>query len=159
MNDQKHWPFLPSFNRGDIDAAFRVLTWVQRELNDDGDSLPIATENPHLVRVAKNIRTSRVERSQYFETDLFGEASWDILLALYIARHEGYVMKTAVVCYESGVPATTAIRWIDRLAEDGYVIKRPNPVDARSTLLELSDNAEAKLTCYLQRVSLRNMAR
>jgi DNA-binding MarR family transcriptional regulator len=78
------------------------------------------------------------------------------LLALYIARHEGHAMKMAIVCHESGVPDTTALRWIERLVEHGLVTKRPNKLDARSSLLELSDDAEAKMTRYLERVAIRN---
>lgn len=148
-----------AFTARDIDAAFRVLTWIRQEMVDQDEQLLIVNQRDHLLRLAKGIRASRAERTVFFREDLFGEASWDILLALFIAGEEGYEMKMTAVCYESGVPMTTALRWIDRLIELGHIVKRANAYDARSSLLELSPETVERLREYLERVQSRHMSK
>jgi len=147
-----------SLKDGDIEAAFRLLQYVKQEYRQEPASV-FQTTNGDLVALAKYLRSIRAMRRDFFEADLFGEAAWDILLSLYIAFHERYNMKVVAVCHESGVPDTTALRWIERLVELGHVRRRQNPRDARSTLLELAPETVAKMDQLLRRVSKRNTTR
>lgn len=146
-----------SFTSSDIDAAFRILTWVKQGLIELEEQPAFMNQDGQILSLAKGIRASRAERTMFFQEDLFGEAAWDILLSLYIAGEEGYAMKMTAVCHESGAPMTTALRWIDRLIEVGHVVKRANDSDARSSLLVLSAETTTTLHKYLEHVLFRNM--
>lgn len=95
--------------------------------------------------LAKKIYLARRARNAILNDNLFGEPAWDILLSLYVAKHEGYRMNVSAVCNESGVGDTTALRWIDRLIESGLVRKHRNPLDNRSSFVELANDGIWKM--------------
>jgi DNA-binding MarR family transcriptional regulator len=122
----------------DIEGAVRVFQSLER-LVVRPRLVESQKANPsQLLLLAKRIREIREKRSEFLEPEIFGEPGWDILLSLYIAAREGYRMKISAVCNESGVPDTTAIRWLESLRELGLVDKRRNPLDARSSFVELT---------------------
>ena len=102
-----------------------------------------------LLRVATNLKMAREERDRYFASEMFGEAGWDILLALYIARGRGYRMKVSDACFEARVPSTTALRWLEHLGDAGLIERRSNAIDKRSTLVEISAQGIARMSEYL----------
>lgn len=102
-----------------------------------------------LVELAKRIKAIRESRVALLDPSLFGEPAWNMLLALYIAAGERYALSISALCAESGVPATTATRSINRLLELEMVRRVPNPIDNRSTYIELTRDAAARLTGLL----------
>lgn len=103
----------------------------------------------HLLRLATNLKQAREERDRYFVREMFGEAGWDILLALYVARGRGYRMKVSDACFEARVPSTTALRWLEHLENAGLIERRVNAIDRRSTLVEISGQGVARMSEYL----------
>jgi DNA-binding MarR family transcriptional regulator len=101
---------------------------------------------------AKVIRGVRDRRSEMMPSHLFGEASWDILLALYIAHREQYRMTIMSVCNEAGVPLTTALRWLQQLVDEGLAIRRSNPLDRRTVHVELSSDAIQSMDRLMENV-------
>ena len=81
-----------------------------------------------------------------FNRTLFGEPAWNILLALYVAAGERYALSISALCAESGVPATTAARSINRLLDLDMIRRVPNPSDSRSPYIELRRETATKLT-------------
>jgi len=102
--------------------------------------------------LAKQIRLARTARNAILNDNLFAEPAWDILLSLYVAMHEGYRMNVSAVCNESGVGDTTALRWIDRLIEIGLVRRHRNPLDNRSSFVELADEGMRKMDDILAKM-------
>jgi DNA-binding MarR family transcriptional regulator len=102
--------------------------------------------------LAKQIGLVRTARNSTFNDNLFGEPAWDILLLLYVALHEGDRLTVGAVCNESGVPDTTALRWIDRLVELGLVRRDRNPVDNRSSFIELEIDGIKKMDDVLAKM-------
>ncbi|QIK95816.1 winged helix DNA-binding protein [Sphingomonas sp. HDW15A] len=96
------------------------------------------------------MQATRDERSKFFEPHLFGEAGWDMLLAAYIAHGRGYRLKVSDACYESRVPVTTALRWLDHIERAGLVERRKNTVDRRSLLVSITPKGVTKMNDYLQ---------
>lgn len=109
---------------------------------------------PDLVHLAKRIKAIRDSRIALLDPSLFGEPAWNILLALYVAAGEGYALPISALCAESGVPATTATRAINRMLELDMVRRVANPSDNRSTYIELMPETAAKLTELLH-IALR----
>lgn len=104
---------------------------------------------PDLLRLALDLKNNRERRSHFFPPELFGEAGWNLLLALYIARGRGYRLKISEVCFESRVPATTVLRWLDVLEQSDLVERRESPLDRRTVLLDLSGSGVAQMNNYL----------
>lgn len=102
-----------------------------------------------LIQLAKRIKAIRESRGALLEPTLFGEPAWNILLALYVAAGERYALSISALCAESGVPATTAARSINRLLELDMIRRVPNPSDSRSTYIELRRETATKLTKLL----------
>ena len=87
------------------------------------------------VQRVLNLRKSR---NQIFCKALFGEPAWDMLLQLYAAQLEGRTECVTDLCDASGVPQSTALRWISCL-EDRKLLRRDHdPRDNRRILVSLT---------------------
>lgn len=53
---------------------------------------------------------------------------------------------------EGGVSATTALRWITKLEQSGWLMRIANPLDDRQDLVELTPAASAQLRSYFASV-------
>lgn len=104
---------------------------------------------PDLLCLALDLKTSREQRSYFFAPEMFGEAGWDMLLALYIARGRGYRLKISDACFESRVPASTALRWLDFLERSDLVERQGSPLDRRTVMVDLSSKAVGQMNDYL----------
>jgi DNA-binding MarR family transcriptional regulator len=108
-----------------------------------------------LADVARAILSFHRYRDSIFaDRNLFGEPSWNILLDLFEARARGNSVSVTSACVGSGVPATTALRYISALVESGWVVRHPHPWDNRVSLLTLSDDATEKMTALLRTVKV-----
>ena len=83
-----------------------------------------------------------------FGRRLFCDPSWDILLELFVSTLEGRKVTVSTACMAACAPTTTALRHIAYLVQEGLVVRRPHPADARSTYLELTPQAITRLTQY-----------
>ena len=102
-----------------------------------------------VLTVAREIYGDRRRRTRFFDEDLFGEPSWDILLDLYLASCEGRLVPTTSACIGSGVPPTTALRWLRILEAKGLVERRNDNLDGRRTFVALSDRGVAAMEGFL----------
>lgn len=91
------------------------------------------------------VRRARGLRHRFLDPELFGEPAWDILLDLYSANLAQKRVAVGSVCIASGVPATTAIRWLKVMETKGLVRRLPDPTDARRTFVELSPEVTAHM--------------
>jgi DNA-binding MarR family transcriptional regulator len=99
---------------------------------------------------ARRIKATRVARMTFFHASLFGEPGWDMMLALYIAEGEGRRLKVSDICNESGVPPTTALRWLDRLYDLQMARKRRHTRDHRIFFVEIHPDTTRKLNAYFE---------
>lgn len=97
------------------------------------------------------IRARRM-RDQFFQSDLFADPAWDMLLDLMAARLEQKRVAVSSLCIAAAVPATTALRWIKALTERGLFVRSADPRDGRRVYIELSDEAARALNAYLRAV-------
>jgi hypothetical protein len=91
------------------------------------------TDAPALKATARTLYRERRLRARHFAGDLFAEPMWDMLLDLYIADCERRRITVKSVCIGADVPATTALRHLSWLHEQGLVERLSHPRDARST--------------------------
>ena len=95
------------------------------------------------------IRARRL-RDQYFRRALFADPAWDMLLDLMAARLEKNRVAVSSLCIAAAVPATTALRWIKALTDQGLFVRCADPQDGRRVYIELSDDAARALNAYLR---------
>jgi Winged helix DNA-binding domain len=101
--------------------------------------------DPRLVR---RIIRQRQLRARFFDGDLFGDPAWDMLLDLTAARAEHNRVSVTSLCIASGVPPTTALRWIGQLVEAGLFQRVEDETDRRRAFITLSDKAADGIARY-----------
>lgn len=104
------------------------------------------------TEAALQLYAIRRERSRFFPDDLFAEPAWDMLLILYWAEMEQVRLTVSNVCEAAQVPATTALRWINGLEEEGLILRSPHPSDGRVFRLSLSRDAIERMNELMDRV-------
>jgi hypothetical protein len=100
------------------------------------------------AEVRKEIRLRRM-RDAYFSGELFADPAWDMLLDLMAARLEGEKVAVSSLCIAAAVPATTALRWIKAMCDNGLFERHADPLDGRRIFIGLSQGAANAMTAYL----------
>jgi CheY-like chemotaxis protein len=117
----------------------------------EGEAVPEDSREASISsQQVRGIIRARRLRDQYFGPDLFADPAWDMLLDLMAARLEQQRVAVSSLCIAAAVPATTALRWIKALTEQGLFVRSADPQDGRRVYIELSDTAAAALTAYLR---------
>ncbi|MHA6334329.1 winged helix DNA-binding protein [Qipengyuania sp. CAU 1752] len=107
--------------------------------------------DPQLVRA---IIAQRQARAKFFSDDLFADPAWDILLDLTAARAEGKRVSVTSLCIASGVPPTTALRWISQMTEAGLLQRVEDQQDRRRAFIALTDKAAEAMAQYFAEVGV-----
>lgn len=114
----------------------------------DGRDSRSASRRIEAGQIRAIIRARRM-RDHYFQSDLFADPAWDMLLDLMAARLERQKVAVSSLCIAAAVPPTTALRWIKTLCELGLFVRVADAEDGRRVFIELSDEAAANLEAYL----------
>lgn len=99
-------------------------------------------------RLVQRIIRQRRLRARYFESGLFADPAWDILLDLTAARAEHRRVSVTSLCIAAAVPTTTALRWITQLTEMGILVREQDEEDKRRAFIALSDSAADAMARY-----------
>lgn len=91
---------------------------------------------------ARQIVALHRKRDQLFQASgvsgLFADASWCMLIDLFIAARTNKLISVSSLCIASQVPQTTALRHIAIMVEKGLIVRQADPNDSRRILLSLS---------------------
>jgi DNA-binding MarR family transcriptional regulator len=93
------------------------------------------------------IRARRL-RSRYFSEELFADPAWDMLLDLLHAEIAQLRVPVSSLCIAAAVPATTALRWLKTMTQQGLFVRRADPHDARRVFVELAPGASQAMRRY-----------
>lgn len=107
--------------------------------------------DPRLVR---QVIRQRQLRARFFDGDLFADPAWDMLLDLTAARAEHARVSVTSLCIASGVPPTTALRWIGLMTGAGLLERAEDSVDRRRAFIALSDKAADAMARYFAEIGL-----
>ena len=99
-------------------------------------------------RMIRKILRQRQMRSTFFDAGLFADPAWDMLLDLTASRVEHTRVSITSLCIASGVPPTTALRWISQMTEAGLFQRIEDEVDRRRAFIGLSDSAADAMARY-----------
>ena len=97
------------------------------------------------------IRARRL-RARYFPEDLFADPAWDMLLDLLQAEIAQLRVPVSSLCIAAAVPATTALRWLKTLVQQGLFVRRADPHDGRRVFVELAPETSSALRRYFAEV-------
>jgi DNA-binding MarR family transcriptional regulator len=101
--------------------------------------------------IASVIRARRV-RARFFREDLFADPAWDMLLDLLQAEIKQLRVPVSSLCIAAAVPATTALRWLKTMTQEGLFLRRADPHDGRRVFVELAPPASQALRRYFAEV-------
>lgn len=99
-------------------------------------------------RLVQQIIRQRRLRDRYFDSELFADPAWDILLDLTAARAEHRRVSVTSLCIAAAVPSTTALRWIAQMTEMGILVRQHDAEDRRRAFIALSDKAADAMARY-----------
>ncbi|MEO6248920.1 MAG: hypothetical protein ABIO85_10140 [Sphingomicrobium sp.] len=105
-------------------------------------------DRSQLVSAAQEIRKMRKTREDYLPSEMFGEAAWDIMLALYVEEEQHSLSLTAISMM-SRVPMTTLLRWVTYLELKLLVSTVSVATDLRVRLLKLTHNGREIMDQYM----------
>jgi hypothetical protein len=110
------------------------------------------TTRNHLALARKTYALRRKRAAIFGNPDLFGEPAWDILLDLFIAHGEGKPVSVSSACIGSASPATTGLRWLGVLADEGLIVRENDADDNRRVLVRLSSAGVTAMERFLDSV-------
>lgn len=146
---------LPSGQRAG-GGAFRLESpapaWRSDGPGEGGSERP---RLPHASIIRRAIK-HRHARARFFDPDLFADPAWDILLDLAAARAERQQVSVTSLCIASGVPATTALRWIGQMVEGGLLVRVADPHDRRRAYIALADTTADAMALYFAEIGVEH---
>jgi DNA-binding MarR family transcriptional regulator len=96
----------------------------------------------------QKILDARRQRARFFDENLFADPAWDILLDLYRAHLAQQRISVTSVCFGAGVPVSTALRWLNALAERNLARRSQDPLDGRRFFVELTHSGVSAMAGY-----------
>ena len=101
----------------------------------------------------KTAYAERQARKLFFKNpDVLGEPCWDIILDLTKAELEGKRISVTSACIASGVPPTTALRWIAVLEKEGIIERSSDQQDKRRVFVRMSETGMRLIHAYYLRI-------
>lgn len=135
-----------------IAALRRDAERVAAALAELAGERPAGTGRPvDAARVRAHIRARRL-RDRFFDSTLFADPGWDMLLDLFAARLEGRRVSVSSLCIAAAVPTTTALRWIKTMVDRGLFLRESDPSDARRAFITLAPATAAAMEACLEAV-------
>tara|TARA_R110000824_G_scaffold17142_9_gene70043 strand:+ start:1767 stop:2249 length:483 start_codon:yes stop_codon:yes gene_type:complete len=76
---------------------------------------------------------------------LFADSCWNMCLDIYICGLKDERVTVSAIAHSSGIPMTTAMRYINVMVEQGLIEKTPNPADNRMIFVSASLECMTKI--------------
>lgn len=143
--------------RGDMgrdDAVHAPTEFLLAKVRDDFERYAFAPARPPLPepRLVRRIIRQRQLRARFFPADMFADPVWDMLLDLTAAAAENTRVSVTSLCIASGVPPTTALRWITQMTEAGLLIRLEDHTDKRRAFITLTDVSISSMARYFHAI-------
>ena len=115
-----------------------------------------ATDVPHADELQRarvtGVMWARDQRKQVFNSRLFSDPAWDMLLVLYAAELRQRRITITRLARAAGVAETTSLRWVNALLSEGLITRRADPLDRRRAFVSLSDHGRSAMRSYFDRL-------
>ncbi|MPT24907.1 MAG: response regulator [Starkeya sp.] len=136
-------------------AVRRAFSLVEDSLRQANGPAPVAEKPVARPNYLKTLVAARADRDAIFQSDLFSDPAWDMLLDLAVAEASGRPISVTSLCIASGAPTTTALRRIDELRDAGLIERRPDPADRRRIIVELTESGRQRMETFVKRQAER----
>jgi DNA-binding MarR family transcriptional regulator len=113
---------------------------------------PVADVPEVSAETVRAVIRARRLRNRYFSEELFADPAWDMLLDLFQAEIAQLRTPVSSLCIAAAVPATTALRWLKTLVQQGLFLRRADPHDGRRVFVELAPETSHALRRYFAEV-------
>jgi ABC-type thiamine transport system ATPase subunit len=126
-----------------IASDLERVTTALRETAAQSEIVPPELPSRKAARIAfvRTLLRGRRKFEEAFDGGMFGDPARDMLLDLYASTLEGQTVYVSHLLVASGAPATTSLRMLGILVDQGWVTRRPDPRDGRRALLSLTPDA------------------
>ena len=104
------------------------------------------------VETIRSIIRARRLRSRFFDEELFADPAWDMLLDLLQAEISTLRVPVSSLCIAASVPATTALRWLKTMVQQGMFLRRADPHDGRRVFVELAPHTSQSMRRYFAEI-------
>ncbi len=103
-----------------------------------------------IKRAEELLRWSRFKANTLgLNSGLFADSCWNMCLDVYICDLKEEKITVSSIAHSSGIPMTTAMRYINVMAEDGLLEKSPNPMDNRMVFIATTISGKDKISAIL----------
>ncbi len=100
--------------------------------------------------VLNSLRNLQRLRSEKLPSVLAAEASWEILLDLYVSELRGEPISLTAVAGSAGIPLTSAMRRIRELEDKGMILRTPDEKDRRRAAASLTDKGRNAVQSFIR---------
>ena len=104
---------------------------------DDGDLISRAEKYLNWGRLKSRILDSG--------NGLFANSCWNMCLDIFICDLKEQRITVSSIAHSSGIPMTTAMRYINVMVEQGLLHKTPNSADNRMIFVSVSEDCSEKI--------------
>lgn len=102
-----------------------------------------------LVAMARSDLSARQrKRKIFFESEMFGEPAFEILIHAYIAEVERSSVSTTDLCSSASLPISIGVRYISILEQQGLLRRHPSMTDFRITNVSITRLGISKINEY-----------
>lgn len=114
------------------------------------------TEDHGVIMINELATLLQVEiklKKRFFSDAISGGHSWDVLLQLLTATSDKHESSVTAMATLGGMQATTGLRWIDVLRNEGLVIVANDVHGSRKKFVFLTDRGRSGMESYLGAVA------
>lgn len=104
------------------------------------------------MRKAERLIRERALRHRFLPAGILREPDFDMLLDLFVQSRRGQDVSVSSLCVASQVPATTALRHIEVLAEMNLVHRERDPNDRRRWIVRLTTGTVSSMIEWLDSI-------
>jgi len=120
-------------------------------LSEEMSAVVAAPQLPKEPDYLRALVAARADRESIFESGLFSDPAWDMLLDLALAEASDRAISVTSLCLASGAPTTTALRRIDDLQEAKLIERMPDQTDRRRIMVQLTEGGRARMQEFTAR--------
>jgi len=100
--------------------------------------------------VLNHLRKLRRVRGENLPQGITVEASWEILLDLYVSERQGERISLTALGGSAGVPLTSALRRIQELERNGMISRIPDQTDKRRVAAHLTEKGREAVQAFIR---------
>jgi DNA-binding MarR family transcriptional regulator len=99
--------------------------------------------------LALELLSWRRRREQLFGAHMFSDPVWDMMLDLLVHHEQNRLVNVTSLCVASMASFSTALRWIQAMEKEGFIVRQPDPHDRRQILVRPTPEFVARFRPFL----------